>query len=78
MPDHFFATKFCDRCHCSLAGKSRRMSRFNTDCLCSECAEAERRHPDYRKAADAELEAVRRGDRNYPGVGWPGGNGRLK
>ena len=54
------------------------MSRFNTDCLCSECAEAERRHPDYRKAADAELEAVRRGDRNYPGVGWPDGNGRLK
>ena len=78
MPDYFFTTKSCDRCHSSLDGKSRQMSRFNTDCLCSECAEAERRHPDYRKAADAELEAERRGDRNFPGVGWPGGNGRLK
>ena len=78
MPDHFFTAKSCDRCHASLDGKSRQMSRFNTDCLCPECAEEERNHPDYRKAADAELAAVKRGERNFPGVGWPGKNGRLK
>ena len=78
MPDHFFATKFCDRCHCSLAGKSRRMSRFNTDCLCPACTEEEQAHPDYRKAAEAEMNAVRHGDHNFPGIGWPGKNGRVK
>ena len=78
MPDRFFTTKFCDRCHASLEGKSRRMSRFNTDCLCPECAAEERQHPDYRKAADAEMEAVKHGDYNFPGIGWSGKNGRLK
>ncbi len=54
------------------------MSRFNTDCLCPECTAEEQRHPDYRKAADAEMEAVKHGDYNFPGVGWPGKNGRRK
>ena len=78
MPDRFFTTKFCDRCHASLEGKSRQMSRFSTECLCPECTAEERQHPDYRKAADVEMEAVRSGDRNFQGVGWPGKNGRLK
>lgn len=78
MPDHFFTTKFCDRCHSSLDGKSRQMSRFNTDALCHECLEAERQHPDYQKAVDAELAALRSGNRNFEGIGWPGKNGRVK
>ena len=74
--DEFLAKKKCDRCGGDL--KVRIMSRFNTDCICMKCAEEERQHPDYQKAADAELDAVRRGNMNFPGIGWPGKNGRIK
>jgi hypothetical protein len=53
------------------------MSRFNTDVLCMRCIEEEKMHPDYPKAAAAELETVRRGDYNFPGIGWPGKDGRV-
>ena len=52
--DPWFNKKFCDRCHKSLADGFS-MSRFNTDALCYDCLEAERQHPDYQKAVDAEL-----------------------
>ena len=74
--DDFYTKKKCDRCGGDLA--IRTMSRFNTDCICMKCAEDERKHPDYQKACDAERAAVLAGDRNYPGIGWPGINGRLK
>ena len=74
--DDFLTKKKCDRCGGDL--KVRIMSRFNTDCICMKCAEEERQHPDYQKAVDAELAAVRRGDMNFPGIGWPGKNGRIK
>ena len=45
---------------------------------CMKCAEEERKHPDYQLAADAELAAVRSGNRNFAGLGWPGKNGRIK
>ena len=77
MADRFFTQDHCDRCGGSLEG-GRIMSRFNTDCLCIECEEAERKHPDYKKAADAELAALKRGDTNFPGIGWPGKDGRVK
>ena len=54
------------------------MSRFNTDAPCLKCAEEERQHPDYQLAADIELAAVRAGNRNFEGIGWPGKNGRIK
>ena len=76
MADRFFTAKKCDRCGGELS--VRQMSRFNTDVLCPACIEEERKHPDYEKAAVAELEAVRRGDMNFPGIGWPGKDGRLK
>ena len=41
------------------------------------CEQEERNHPDYTKAAEAELAAIRAGDYNFPGVGWPGKDGRL-
>ena len=77
MTDSFFTKENCDRCGKPLNG-TRTMSRFNTDCICERCATEERNHPDYRKAADAERETVRHGDRNFPGVGWPDMNERLK
>ena len=77
MPDKFFSQEKCDRCGGSLE-HGRIMSRFDTSCLCLECEREEHQHPDYQKAADAELAAVRRGDMNFPGIGWPGKNGRVK
>ena len=76
MSDKFFTQKTCDRCGRELT--IRTMSRFNEDVLCPDCEREERQHPDYQKAADAELAAVRRGDMNFPGIGWPGKNGRVK
>ena len=76
MSDHFFEAKCCDRCGGPLT--IRRMSRFNTEVLCPRCIEEERQHPDYQLAADIEAAAVRAGDLNFPGIGWPGKNGRIK
>lgn len=47
------------------------MSYFNTDECCFACLRKEQQHPDYEKAKQAELEAVMRGDRNFPGIGKP-------
>ena len=74
--DSFFTAKKCDRCGGEL--RVRQMSRFNTDVLCQRCIEEERNHPDYEKAAAAELAAVRAGERDFPGIGWPGKNGRVR
>ena len=74
--DRFFTVKKCDRCGGEL--RVRQMSRFNTDVLCQKCIEEEKRHPDYGKAAKAELAAVKRGETNFPGIGWPGKEGRIK
>lgn len=59
----------CDRC-----GKetlSHTMSYFNTDAICMACDKAERAHPAFGHAREAELEAVKRGDYNFRGVGLP-------
>ena len=39
------------------------------------CADAERKRPDYRRAVEAERDAVAHGDRNFKGIGLEGGNG---
>ena len=67
MADEFFNKRVCDRCGKPLT--VRTMSMFNTDTICMECAEAERRRPDYEAARAAEEAAVRAGDRNFKGVG---------
>ena len=66
--DKFFTQKFCDRCGAPLAS-GRTMSMYNTDCICMKCANDERKREDYRKACDAEREAVKNGDRNFGGIG---------
>ena len=56
--------KICDRCGKSLADGFS-MSRFDTSALCFDCLAEERQHPDYQKAVDAELAALRSGNLNY-------------
>ena len=63
MRDHFFDAKRCDRCGADLSG-GRIMSMFNT-----ACSEKERQREDFRQAVEAEVEAIKRGDRNFPGIG---------
>jgi hypothetical protein len=69
MQDDFLTKKKCDRCGGSLDG-GRTMSRFNTDCLCPACAEAEKSHPHYREAVEAELAEIRKGNYNFKGIGY--------
>ena len=69
MADRFFTQKTCDRCHAPLTG-GRTMSMFNTDCICMECAKAERSRKDYAAARDAECAAVRGGNHNFAGIGF--------
>ena len=66
--DKFFTQKHCDRCGKSLDG-GRVMSRFNTDCLCMECAEKEKDRPGYKKAVEAEIKEMRKGNYNFKGIG---------
>ena len=66
--DPLFNKKFCDRCGKSLANGFS-VSRFDTSALCFDCLEEERQHPDYQKAVDAELAALRSGNRNIEGDG---------
>lgn len=57
----------CDRCGKETGASI--MSMFNTQVICLECKDAERKRPDYQQAREAELAAVRAGHLNYPGIG---------
>ena len=60
----------CDRCRAALDASI--MSKFNTDTLCLPCANDESMAPGYARASAAEAEALRRGNRNFPGIGLSG------
>lgn len=68
MADRFFTQRTCDRCGGPLDA-GRTMSRFNEDTICMDCARKERARPDYEKACEAEIAAVRAGDTNFKGIG---------
>lgn len=65
--DDFFSKKFCDRCGKPLT--VRTMSMFNTDCICPECKEQERKNPRYKEAQEADLKAIKSGNYNFKGIG---------
>lgn len=46
-------------------------SYFNTDQICTACDDAERAHPRFEEARQAEEAACRAGDYNFPGIGLP-------
>ena len=45
-------------------------SMFNMQHICLDCKAEEEAHPDYEKARAADEEACKRGDYNFPGIGW--------
>lgn len=65
--DKFFTQQNCDRCGKPLTN-GRIMSMLNTECICMECKEAERKLPEYREAARRELEEVKKGNLNFQGI----------
>ena len=65
--DKFFTQENCDRCGKSLKG-GRIMSMYNTKCICLECKKKEMQRDDYKNAADAEHEEVKKGNYNYKGI----------
>jgi hypothetical protein len=53
----------CDRC-----GKETNwftVSMFNTDNICMECKAKEKKHPNYRKAVEADMAEIRKGNYNF-------------
>jgi len=65
--DKFFTQTKCDRCGGSLE-KGRTMSMFNTECICMKCKEKERKDPRYKEALEADMEQIKLGNYNYPGI----------
>ena len=60
--------------HCDRCGEPTNitiMSMFNKDILCTHCKAIEKNHPDYDKAAKAELEECKKGNMNFEGIGLP-------
>ena len=68
MSDKFFQCARCERCGGSLDG-GRIQSMYNEQVICMVCKEKERQRPDYHEAVEAELDAVRHGNRNFKGIG---------
>ena len=67
--------KECDRC--KKATNIFTMSWFNEDFICMTCNDEEEKHPDFEFAKNVEVAYTRRGNTNYPGVGYPGKDGRI-
>lgn len=68
--DKFFSQQNCDRCGKPLTG-GRIMSKFNTDCICMDCKRKETQMAEYNSACEAEIAAVKLGERNFQGIGLP-------
>jgi hypothetical protein len=59
----------CERCGkkaLSLTG-----SYFNTQMICPDCDDRERKHPRFKDAVAADEAACRQGNYNYSGIGLP-------
>lgn len=59
----------CDRCQKDTI--CTQMSFFNTDMCCVQCIDAEKKHPQYVEARTAEEAALRSGNYNFRGIGYP-------
>ena len=59
----------CERCgtptHTTIG------SYFNTQMICMSCEAKERKHPEYERAKEIELQQCLAGNLNFEGVGLP-------
>lgn len=46
------------------------MSMFNTQDICIPCKDKEKEDPEYERARKEEMEACKRGDFNFKGIGY--------
>lgn len=67
--DNFFVALRCDRCGKSLES-GRIMSMYNDDVICMDCKEEEMKKENYNVAVQADIEAIRKGDYNFKGIGY--------
>lgn len=59
----------CERCNQqSLVSTT---SYFDTKTICMDCKKKEQNHPDYKKAVEAEIAEVKKGNFNFVGIGKP-------
>ena len=58
----------CQRCGNEV--KEHTMSMFNVQTICIPCKNIEKKHPKYEEACKTDLEYIRAGDYNFPGIGW--------
>ena len=65
--DKFFSQRHCDRCGGDLKS-GRTMSVFNQDCICMDCKEKEKQDKDYDKAVQVDIDAIKNGNYNFPGI----------
>jgi hypothetical protein len=65
--DDFFKKTHCDRCGAKLT--TRIMSMYNLDVICMDCKEVETKRPDYDEAVKADHEQIKKGNRNFEGIG---------
>jgi len=66
--------KKCQRCHNDTHGVTT-MSMFNEDIICMDCKEQEKKHPDYEKAVNSDIEEIKKGNYNFKGIGYKYANG---
>ena len=59
-------------CHrCFAESDVHTMSMFDCALICPSCKESEMRMPEYPNAEKAEMDAVKSGDFNFEGIGYP-------
>jgi hypothetical protein len=69
-PGLFSFMPSCERCQ--KPTNVTIMSMFNTQTICMDCKDSEKKHPKYKEAQQAELEAVKANNYNFQGIGFPG------
>lgn len=77
MSDTFFNKTKCDRCGKPLNG-ARIMSMFNEDTICLDCKEKEKHLQEYKAAQNADIEEIKKGNYNFPGIGFPVNQGKKR
>lgn len=50
------------------------MSMYNEQLICMECKDKETKRGDYDKAVEADHKEIRKGNYNFKGIGFKGGD----